>query len=444
MNKYLMLPLFTLLLFTQFTNISWAQEDKTAKEFEFAAINPDSVPSDPAKATDFYLSAVGQEQKDKAAAYFEGNYWLKLWNLLYLLGISWLLLGTKLSVKMKNLAERFFKKKFLRDIAYAIQYIIATTILGFPLSLYQGFFREHKYDLSNLAFGPWLGEEMKGLLVSLVATSLLVSLLYAILRRVKRTWWVWGTVVMVLFMVFAMLVAPVAVAPLFNKYKPLDEGPIKETILAMARSNGVPAGDVYQFDASKQSKRISANVSGLLGTVRISLNDNLLNRCTPQEIKVVMAHEMGHYVLHHVYQILLVMALLILAGFIFVDRAFAWSLRKFGAAWGITGIDDIAGLPLLLALLSVFFFAIAPVNSNLSRLTEQEADYFALNLSQEPDAFATVALKMVEYRKLEPGKLEEWLFYDHPSGKTRIYNSMRWKYEYNKVREFDINKTMAK
>jgi len=437
MKKNFLIVVFFVLLFSNLTYIASAQEKAAAKEFDFAYINPDSVPADPIKATEFYLSSVKQEQKDKAAAYFEGDYWLKLWNLLYLLGISWLLLGTKLSVKMKGLAEKLFKKKFLRDMAYVLQYIIATTILGFPLSLYQGFFREQRYGLLNQTFWVWLGEQMTGLLVSLIFMGFFIPLLYVILRKTKQRWWVWGSGLMLLFMIFAMVVSPVVVSPLFNKYKPLDEGPIKETILSMARSNGVPADNVYQFDASKQSNRISANVSGLLGTVRISLNDNLLNRCTPQEIKVVMAHEMGHYVLHHVYQILLVMALLIMAGFAFVNLAFVWFLRKFGSAWGIAGIDDIVGLPLLFALLSIFFFIITPINNNLSRLTEQEADYFALNLSQEPDAFATIALKMVEYRKLEPGKFEEWLFYDHPSGRTRIYNSMRWKYEYNKIREIE-------
>jgi STE24 endopeptidase len=440
MKKNFLIVVFFVLLFSNLTYIASAQEKAEAKEFDFAYINPDSVPADPLKATEFYLSSVKQEQKDKAAAYFEGDYWLKLWNLLYLLGISWLLLGTKLSVKMKGLAERLFKNKFLRDMAYVFQYMIATTILGFPLSLYQGFFREQKYGLMNQSFGAWLGEQMTGFLVSLIFMGFLVPLLYVILRKTKQRWWVWGSGLMLLFMIFAMVVSPVVISPLFNKYKPLDEGPIKETILSMARSNGVPADNVYQFDASKQSNRISANVSGLLGTVRISLNDNLLNRCTPQEIKVVMAHEMGHYVPHHVYQILLVMALLILAGFAFVNLAFASFLRRFSSAWGIAGIEDIAGLPLIFALLSIFFFIITPINNNLSRLTEQEADYFALNFSQEPDAFATVALKMVEYRKLEPGKFEEWLFYDHPSGRTRIYNSMRWKNEYNKIRELEIKK----
>jgi STE24 endopeptidase len=423
-----------------FMNISLAQENTTTREFDFSSINSDSVPADPIEATEFYLSSVKQEQKDKAAAYFEGDYWLSLWNLLYLLGISWLLLATKLSAKMRQLSERLFKKRFLGDIGYIVQYIIITTILSFPLSLYQGFFREHQYGLSNQTFGTWISEEFTGLLISLVLMSLLISLLYVILRRVKKAWWIWGSGLMLFFLILAMLISPIVIAPLFNKYKPLDEGPVKKVILSMARSNGVPANNVYQFDASKQSKRISANVSGLLGTVRISLNDNLLNRCTPQEIKVVMAHEMGHYVLHHVYQILLVMALLIMAGFAFVNLAFAWFQRRFGTAWGITGIEDIVGLPLIFALLSIFFFIIAPVNNNLSRLTEQEADYFALNLSQEPDAFATIALKMVEYRKLEPGKFEEWLFYDHPSGRTRIYNSMHWKYEHNRIRELEIKK----
>ena len=272
--------------------------------------------------------------------------------------------------------------------------------------------------------------------------AIMLTLLYVALRRLPRTWWLWGSAVGLLLMMVMIMVSPVFISPLFNKYKPLDEGPLKQSILCLARANGVPADNVYQFDASKQSKRISANVSGLFGTTRISLNDNLLKRCTPQEIRAVMAHETGHYVLNHIFKMILPMGLMLVLGFGFIHWAFGLVRRRWGAGWGIGGIDDIAGLPLLMALLSIFFFAMTPVNNNLTRFQEIEADYFGYNVARVPDAFATVAIKLGEYRKMEPTAFEEWLFYDHPSGRTRIRNAMKWKAE--NLRLLELEKTLDK
>src|SRR3712207_1751726 len=158
----------------------------------------------------------------------------------------------------------------------------------------------------------------------------------------------------------------------------------------MARANGVPADDVLMFDASKQSKRISANVSGIFGTLRISLNDNLLNRSTPEEIQMVMAHELGHYVLNHIPKMLVSFSLVLLAGFAFIAWAFPRVLARWGAGWGVADIQYPAGLPLLMALLSVYFFLATPVMDTLIRTQEAEADLFGLNASRQPDGFATV------------------------------------------------------
>ena len=164
-----------------------------------------------------------------------------------------------------------------------------------------------------------------------------------------------------MFTIFVGTIAPVYIAPLFNTYKSLPESPLKKEILSMARANGIPATDVYWFDASRQSKRISANVSGMFGTTRISLNDNLLNRSSPAEITSTMAHEMGHYVLNHIYKGLVFSAMIIALGFAFVKSAFGWVERRWGARWGLRGIDDVAGLPLIVALFGVFMFFMGPV-----------------------------------------------------------------------------------
>jgi Zn-dependent protease with chaperone function len=223
------------------------------------------------------------------------------------------------------------------------------------------------------------------------------------------------------------MIAPIFIAPLFNTYKPLTDPRISGPILAMARANQIPVRQVFEFDASRQTNKISANVSGLLGTARISLNDNLLKECTLPEIRAVMAHEMGHYVLNHDVKLVLYFGLLIFGGFAFSRALFAAAVRRWGGRWGVHGIADVAGFPLLVLIFSIFFFLITPLSNTVGRVTEREADAFGLNTAREADGFAKVALKLAAYRKLDPGPLEEFIFFDHPSGRARIRMAMDWK-----------------
>ncbi|HEX4953270.1 MAG TPA: M48 family metalloprotease [Thermoanaerobaculia bacterium] len=387
-----------------------------------------AVAFDSSAATRAYLDRLTPEQKEHSDAYFEGGYWLKLWGFLYGLVVAWLLLSRGFSRRMREVAERL-ASGWLVSVLYGAQYLLATTLLYLPLGLYAGYFREHQYGLSNQTLGAFFIDEAKGLGVSLVLGSLAIGLLYAVLRAAPRTWWVWGTVVTVVFLMFASAILPIFILPLFNDYTRLEDPAVREPILSLARANGVPAHDVWVSDASRQTKRISANVSGFAGTERITLNDNLLARCTLPEIRAVMAHEIGHYALNHMVKGMLFSAALFAAGFAFLAWSFERARQRWGESWGIRGVDDPAGLPLFAALLSVFFFFAMPVTTTISRTMEAEADLFGLNAAQEPDGFAEVALKLAEYRKLEPSAIEELLFFDHPSGKSRIEMAMRWKAE---------------
>jgi STE24 endopeptidase len=284
--------------------------------------------------------------------------------------------------------------------------------------------------LSNQTVGSWCGDSVKGLLPALLLSSPVGALLYLGIRRSPQRWWLAAAVATPFFMVLLLIIAPVFIAPLFNTYRPLTDARVRDPILSMARANGVPVDNVSQFAASKQTTRISANVSGAFRTIRVSLNDNLLNRCSPAEVQAVMAHELGHYVLNHVYKLTIYLSLVIAAGLAFTDWFFGVVARRWGAGWGLRGIDDLAGLPLLLAGLGLFLLLATPVQNTIIRTTESEADIFGLNAARQPDGFATIALKLAEYRKLAPGKWEELVFYDHPSGYDRILMAMRWKAEH--------------
>ncbi|MEO8780233.1 MAG: M48 family metallopeptidase, partial [Rhodanobacter sp.] len=398
----------------------------TAPQAETQPASVQSTPFNVDVATRAYMAELTPAQRANSNAYFEGGYWLIAWDLLVALGAAWMLLGTRLSARMRNLAQRITRWRWLQTAIYAVQYIVLVTLLSLPWSLYEGYFREHKYGLSNLSLAAWFSEQAKGLLVGLVLGTLALVIIYAVIRKATRTWWLWGAGVAIVFSIFVATIAPVYIAPLFNTYKSLPDSPLKAQILSMARANGIPATDVYWFDASRQSKRISANVSGMFGTTRISLNDNLLKRSSAEEVKAVLGHEMGHYVLNHVYKGVVFFGVIIVIGFAFVCWGFGWAERRWGERWGLRGVDDVAGLPLIVALFTIFMFFMTPVNNTITRTMEAEADAFGLNAARQPDGFAQAAVQLSEYRKMHPGPVEEYLFFDHPSGWQRIHRAMIW------------------
>jgi len=403
--------------------------DQTPTVIPVPAAAQPSAHFDPVAATDAYLAQIPPSTKSRSDAYFEGGYWLILWDFLYAAVVALALLQFGVSAKMRDLAERITTVSPLRTAIYWIEYVVLVAILEFPLTVYEGFFREHQYGLATQTFGPWLGDQLKGLGLSAFAGALLVAALFGIARRLERTWWMWGALVTIVFAIFVMLISPVYVLPLFNKVTRLTDPKLRDPILSLARANGIPANDVYVVDASRQTTRMSANVSGVGSTMRITLNDNLLRRGSPEEIQAVMGHEMGHYVLNHIYKGILEIAVIIVIWFAAVQWALRRSLARWGARWRIRGIGDTAILPLVVLISALFFFLLTPVLNTLIRTQEAEADLYGINASRQPDGFAQAAIHLAEYRKMSPGPIEERIFFDHPSGRNRILAAMRWKAE---------------
>ncbi len=393
-----------------------------------AAAQP-SAHFDANAATEAYMAMIPPAAKVRSDAYFEGGYWLILWDFLYAAAVSLLLLNLRWSARMRDLAERITRFKWLQTFLYWVQYILLVSVLGFPLEFYEGFVREHKYGLATQSFWPWMGDEGKSLLINLVLVGFFVVLLFAIVRKLRRTWWIWGAIVSIAFIVFQIAIGPVYIQPIFNKINRLNDPKVTAPILKMAHANGIPTNDVYQIDASKQTTRISANVSGIGNTMRITLNDNLLRRGSPEEIQAVMGHEMGHYVMNHIPKDILFFIIVFVLFFAYLRWGLDWTLARWGARWRIHDVGDPAVLPLVILLATIFFFVLTPVMNTQTRTQEKEADMFGLNVARQPDGFAQAAIHLGEYRKMRPGPLEEWIFFDHPSGYNRIHSAMVWKGE---------------
>jgi STE24 endopeptidase len=382
---------------------------------------------DPGAATRAWLDTVPPEEKARSDTYFEGGYWLILWNFLVTAAIALLLLITRLSARIRDAAARLTRFRLIQAAIYGIGFAIIAGILSFPLNFYERFVREHQYGMSNQTFGAWFGEWFNAFAIAIVILAVSLAILYRIFQATERTWWIWGTVFGILLVTIGNIAAPVLIEPIFNKYTPLTDPKIREPILALARANQIPVTQVFVVDQSRQTKRVSANVSGLAGTTRIALNDNLLSQCTLPEIREVMAHEMGHYVLNHGAKGTAFLAIFIFIGFGLTAIIFNRVIGKHGPAWGVSGIADPAGFPLLVLIFATYGFVLTPISNTIGRNIEREADAFALNAAREPDAAATVALKLGKYRKLEPSPLEEFIFFDHPSGHSRIRMAMDWK-----------------
>ena len=385
-----------------------------------------SLPRNADAATQAYLDRLPADVVARSNAYFEGGYWLQLWNFLAVLAVSWLLLRNRISARVRDACQRIGRFGFVRDALYGAFFSVASAVLTVPLSIYQGYFREHQYGMANQTFGPWLADQLVMLGAQTVAFALAIAVLYAVIRRAGERWWLWGTVATIGIMVAFAMAAPVLIDPLTNTYKPVSDPAVKNAVLAMAHADEVPVDNVYEFDASRQTTRVSANVSGIFGTAAVRLNDNLLRASLP-EIRAVMGHELGHYVMNHIYKSLTEFAVLIFIGFIFSRWAMDTLLRRHGAGWGLGGVADVASFPLFIAVFSAYMFVTTPISNTLVRTQEIEADRFGLNLSREPNGEAEVDLKLTEYRKPDPGPIEEFVFFDHPSTRNRVHDAMQWR-----------------
>jgi STE24 endopeptidase len=389
----------------------------------------DSAHFDADAATAAYLATMTPAARARSDSYYEGGYWLMLWDFVVGLLLAWALLAWRFSARMRDVAARPTRFRWAQTALYALQYFVLTTVVTLPWAAYEGYVREHQYGMSTQGLADWLGDQAKELVITLIFGTLAAVAIYAVIRKLPKTWWLWGSAIGIGFLIFQISIGPTYLEPVFNKFYPLAESPLKQRILSLARANEIPVKQVYEFDASKQTTKMSAHVSGLAGSAQISLNDNLMNRASAEEVEAVLGHEMGHYVLNHVYKGVLALGVLIVIGFAFTAWAFGRVTLKFGERWGFRDIADIAGLPLLVALFSVYVFALTPLFNTITRSMEAEADAFGLNAARQPDGAAQAALHLAEYRKMQPGALEEVIFFDHPSGWNRIHRAMVWKAE---------------
>ncbi len=357
----------------------------------------------------------------KMESYSHGNYLLYLVDSLWSAGLLAIFVFSGFGATLQDWAEKAGRSPNLKVAIYAILFTLVSFLGGFPLAVYASFLREKKYGFAHQTFAAWLGDRGKGLLVAMILQAVFFVILYAAIRRLGRRWWLAGSALAVLFAVVLVAIAPVLIAPLFNTFEPLKDAQLRGDILDLARREGIPADEVYQVDASRQSGHNNAYVAGILGTQRIVLYDTLQKQFTPREIKTVMGHEMGHYVLNHVWKTVAFLAILIVVGFFLVDRVSRRIIER-RPELRIAALSEPSSLPLISLVLSVFLFVIGPVIATFSRAQEHQADLFGLAVTHDPVAAASAFLKFGRL-DLDEYHVDPWietLLYSHPSLAHRV------------------------
>lgn len=336
-----------------------------------------------------------------------------------------LLIFTGMSGRMAAALRRVLPSRLASDAIFIVLMVLTLAALNFPLEIHR-FLREHRYGFSTQGFGPWFADELKGLAVACIGALLFLVPVWTAIRRWPRSWWIAGSAIGIALSILVMAVAPVFIAPLFNTFTPLRDDALRTRILDLAHREGIPADDVWEVDASRQSRHDNAYVAGLLGTQRIVLYDTLLAAYTPDEIAFVMGHEMGHYAMNHIWKGIGVAAIAIVAGFFLLHRLLGRAIGRWTERLGFEAAGSIAAVPLALLILSAYMFLIEPATNAFSRRIEQQADVFALETVRTMPGGRDVAVSSFQRmaaRNLSdpnPPAFIEWWLYSHPSMRKRI------------------------
>jgi STE24 endopeptidase len=329
------------------------------------------------------------------------------------------------SVWIRNFAEYVSDNPWAATAVYYLVFGAVFTAVTFTLDMYQGYSIERKFSLSNQSFSGWLKDYSKKLLLSGLIFFILVEMLYFFFRRSDTAWWAWTALLWVLFTIVLSRVAPVVILPLFFKVKQLTDEDLCSRVLNLAAKCGAKINGVYEIDLSSKTVKANAALAGLGRTRRILLGDTLLKEYSHEEIEVVLAHELGHHRRGHIAKILLFGAAASFAGFYAASLVF----ERLAGLIGLRGVSDLAGFPMLALIFSLFALLIMPVQNGLSRAFERQADRFALEITQNPDAFISMMGKMGDQNlsDKEPGRLEEIFLYDHPPIGKRIKMAKTFK-----------------
>lgn len=337
-----------------------------------------------------------------------------------LLGGAYLIvwIATGWNLVLRGWVDSITTSPFLAVLIYALAFGAPYFLIDLPLAYYSGFVLPHRYGQSTQTLAHWIGDQAKGLAISTVLGALLLEVVYWLLRAAPNLWWLYAAGVMLFFTIVLSTLAPVLIAPLFYKFTPLEDEDLSRRLLDLAQRAGTTVKGVYRFDMSTRTRSANAAVMGLGATRRIVLGDTLLDKFTPDEIETVLAHELAHLVHRDMVWSITVNSLLILVGFGAAHLILRWSVGAFG----LRGVADPAGLPILGLTLGLIGLITMPLGNAYSRWRERMADRYALEMTRKPAAFADAMTRLAN-QNLSEAEPERWaviLLYSHPPISERV------------------------
>lgn len=376
----------------------------------------------PAAETARYIDGIGPEALAKSASYTAGSHWLLLGGLVATALVTWIIV--RLGV-LEWLSAKLSKRGWaLRTSLICAAFFLISAVISLPWGIYQEWGFERSYGRTSQPLSDFLAQDAIGIAMSSLLGGLFFLGVYALMRRTGRRWWLWSGGLAAFAASATILLSPVLIEPMFNDYKPVPAGPVRTALLKMADEAAIPHDRVLMFDGSRQSNNFTANVSGAFGSARIAISDVALKQASLDEVRAVTGHEIGHYVLGHIWRIVFIIAALAMLGFFLADRVFDRTAALFGSK---AKVSDPEGLPVLLFVVSVIGVLAQPALNSVTRIGESEADAYSLRTVNLPDALSAALVKTAEYRYPRPSAFEEIAFYSHPSVERRVRRAMEWK-----------------
>lgn len=377
---------------------------------------------DPNAATARYIDSLGPAALEKAHQYTIGKEWMLLWALVVAGVVTWLIVRwgglDRLEARIGN------RHRNIGALAVGLVYFLVSTVLTFPWTVYETWWREKSYGRTSQPFADWFLQFGIATVITVLLSALFMTAVYWLIRRTGKRWWIWSGALVAVVFSFLILLAPVLIEPLFNKYEPVPPGEVRDAVVSMAQRAGIPPDKVYMFNGSRQSNNFTANAGGVGSTARVAISDIAFKNASLDEVRAVTGHEIGHYVLKHTWIGILFYTVAALILFFIADRTFTWFARRFGSS---AALPDPRGLPVLMFMVALFGFVTMPIFNTFSRTLESDADMYSLKTENRPDALSSSLVKTAEYRYPRPNPVEEAVFYDHPSVERRVHAAMEWK-----------------
>ena len=371
-------------------------------------------------------------ERERALRYNRQREWLVLGGMVWTALLNLVALLTGFSGWLRRRSERVAPRRLGPEMPYGLVSALLSGLASLPLSYYGGWVVEQRYGLSNQSRRDWALEQAKGTAVGLALTLPVLQGVYFVIRRSPRWWWAILAGLMIPFTIILSNLAPVLILPLFNKYEPIKDRALAERIKALAAAQGVNVADVLQMDMSKQTSKANAFFTGIGNTKRIVLGDTLLAEFTPDEIEVVLAHELGHQVHRDLWKLIGLGAATTALTAWAVDRLGMPLIARYGRRFGLDparGLGDVAALPLLSLLLNALSLLLLPLQNGVSRnLIERPADRYALELTGKREAFVGAMEKLgrMNLADPQPPALVKWFLHGHPTLQERIAFGREW------------------